>query len=83
MIGAALDPARHPFDPAHEGHHDLSAQDRCSYSDGGIAPGTSDHITGGVLTVYRSHVDMVRNRGPVTTYGVNDMVLVSWGTVDR
>jgi hypothetical protein len=45
------------------------------YSDGGIAPGTPDQITGGVFTVHGAHVDMVRNRGPVVTYGVNDMVL--------
>ena len=45
------------------------------YSDGGIAPGTPDQITGGVFTVYGAHVDVVRNRGPVVTYGVNDMVL--------
>lgn len=53
------------------------------YSDGGIAPGTPDQITGGVFTVYGAHVDMVRNRGPVVTYGVNDMVLDNWGFVDR
>lgn len=53
------------------------------YSDGGIAPGTPDQITGGVFTVYGAHVDLVRNRGPVTTYGVNDMVLDNWGVVDR
>jgi len=53
------------------------------YSDGGIAPGTPDQITGGVFTVYGAHVDVVRNRGPVTTYGVNDMVLDNWGVVDR
>ena len=53
------------------------------YSDGGIAPGTPDQITGGVFTVYGAHVDTVRNRGPVTTYGVNDMVLDNWGVVDR
>ncbi|HKW54287.1 MAG TPA: hypothetical protein VJO12_11390 [Stellaceae bacterium] len=53
------------------------------YSDGGIAPGTPDQITGGVFTVYGSHVDVVRNRGPVVTYGVNDMVLDNWGVVDR
>jgi hypothetical protein len=53
------------------------------YSDGGIAPGTPDHITGGVFTVYGAHVDVVRNRGPVVTYGVNDMVLDHWGVVDR
>lgn len=25
----------------------------------------------------------MRNRGPVVTYGVNDMVLDNWGNVDR
>jgi hypothetical protein len=53
------------------------------YSDGGIAPGTPDQITGGVFTVYGAHVDVVRNLGPVVTYGVNDMVLDNWGVVDR
>jgi hypothetical protein len=53
------------------------------YSDGGIAAGTPDQITGGVFTVYGAHVDVVRNRGPVVTYGVNDMVLDNWGVVDR
>jgi hypothetical protein len=53
------------------------------YSDGKIAPGTPDQITGGVFTVYGAHVDVVRNRGPVVTYGVNDMVLDNWGVVDR
>jgi hypothetical protein len=53
------------------------------YSDGGIAPGTPDEITRGVFTVYGAHVDVVRNRGPVVTYGVNDMVLDNWGVVDR
>lgn len=53
------------------------------YSDGGIAKGTPDRITGGVFTVYGAFVDSVRNTGPVTTYGPNDMVLDNWGTVDR
>ena len=53
------------------------------YSDGRIAPGTPDQITGGVFTVHGAHVDLVRNRGPVVTYGVNDMVLDNWGVVDR
>ena len=53
------------------------------YSDGGIAPGTADQITGGVFTVHGAYVDVVRNRGPVVTYGVNDMVLDNWGMVDR
>jgi hypothetical protein len=53
------------------------------YSDGGIAPGTPDQIIGGVFTVYGAHVDSVHNRGPVVTYGVNDMVLDNWGMVDH
>lgn len=53
------------------------------YSDGTITPGTPDQITGGVFTVYGAYVDLVRNRGPVVTYGVNDMVLDNWGVVDR
>jgi hypothetical protein len=52
------------------------------YSDGGIVAGTPDQITGGVFTVFNTHVDEVRNRGPVVTYGVNDMVLDNWGHVD-
>ena len=53
------------------------------YSDGKIAPGTPDQISGGVFTVHGAYVDAVRNRGPVVTYGVNDMVLDNWGVVDR
>lgn len=53
------------------------------YSDGKIAPGTPDAITGGVFTVFSAFVDVVRNLGPVVTFGVNDMVLDNWGTVDR
>jgi hypothetical protein len=53
------------------------------FSDGGIAPGTPDRISGGVFTVHGAFVDHVRNRGPVTTYGANDMVLDNWGVVDR
>lgn len=53
------------------------------YSDGGIAPGTPDRITGGVFTVYGAFVENVHNHGPVTTYGPNDMVLDNWGTVDH
>jgi hypothetical protein len=53
------------------------------HSDGGIAPGTPDRISGGVFTVHGAWVDFVRNVGPVTTYGANDMVLDNWGTVER
>jgi hypothetical protein len=53
------------------------------YSNGMIPPGTADQITGGVFTVYGAEVDIVRNTGPVTTYGSNDMALDNWGMVDR
>ena len=53
------------------------------FSDGGIAPGTPDRITGGVFVVHGAYVDLVRTCGLVTTYGPNDMVLDNWGTVDR
>jgi hypothetical protein len=53
------------------------------YSTGGIKAGTPDRITGGVFIVYGAFVDVVRNLGPVTTYGANDMVLDNWGMVDR
>jgi hypothetical protein len=53
------------------------------YSDGGIPAGTPDCISGGVFVVYGAYADLVRNRGPVTTYGPNDMVLDNWGMVDR
>ena len=52
------------------------------FTDGGLADGTSDTITGGVFVGYGAHVDQTSNRGPVTTYGVNDMVLDNWGAVD-
>ncbi|MFE7131249.1 hypothetical protein ACFVIM_10350 [Streptomyces sp. NPDC057638] len=50
------------------------------FSDGGIPAGTPDQITGGVFVVYASFGEVV-NEGPVTTYGVNDMVLDLWGEV--
>lgn len=51
------------------------------YSNGMIAAGTPDLITGGVFTVYGVYARQVINEGPVVTYGVNDMVLDNWGTV--
>jgi hypothetical protein len=53
------------------------------YCDGGIIAGTPDCIAGGVFVVFGAFADNVHNRGPVTTYGANDMVLDNWGTVDR
>ena len=49
------------------------------HSDGGIAPGTPDKITGGVFVLGNADVQRVENNGPVTTYGPNDMVLDLWG----
>jgi hypothetical protein len=51
------------------------------HSDGGIAPGTADVISGGVFVVGGAIVDDVDNLGTTTTYGQNDMVLDNWGTV--
>jgi hypothetical protein len=51
-------------------------------TDGGIAEGSHDLISGGVFVIYGAHVRQVINNGPVTTYGVNDMVLDNWGVVD-
>jgi hypothetical protein len=53
------------------------------YSDGGIEPGTAGLISGGVFVVHGASVEMVVNRGPVVTYGANDMALDNWGIVDR
>jgi len=53
------------------------------YSDGRIEPGTAGLISGGVFVVHGASVDIVVNRGPVITYGANDMALDNWGIVDR
>jgi hypothetical protein len=53
------------------------------YCDGRIEPGTAGLISAGVFVVHGASVDIVVNRGPVTTYGVNDMALDNWGIVDR
>jgi len=52
-------------------------------SDGGVAPGIADRISAGVFVLSGAFVERVRNRGPVTTHGANDMVLDNWGSVDR
>jgi hypothetical protein len=53
------------------------------YNDGRIKPGTPDQITGGVFVLEGATADLVENRGPVTTFGANDMALDNWGEVDR
>ena len=51
------------------------------HTDGGIAAGTPDLISGGVFVISGAEVDQVLNHAPVTTYGQNDMVLDNWGRV--
>ena len=51
------------------------------HTDGGIAAGTADLISGGVFVISGAVVETVTNRGPVTTLGQNDMVLDNWGDV--
>ncbi|WP_428395778.1 hypothetical protein [Lichenicoccus sp.] len=53
------------------------------HSHGGITAGTADRIAGGVFVVSGTHAHVVHNRGSVTTYGPNDMVLDNWGSVDN
>ncbi len=53
------------------------------FSDGGIAPGTPDLISGGVFMISGAHAREVVNLGTTTTYGQNDMVLDNWGAVDH
>lgn len=53
------------------------------HSTGMLPYGAADIITGGVFVVYGVHVKRVEHFGEVVTYGVNDMVLDTWGTVDQ
>ena len=50
----------------------------------GLLPfGTADFITGGVFVLYGCTVRELVNKAPCRTYGVNDMVLDNWGTVEN
>jgi hypothetical protein len=53
------------------------------FTDGGITPGTPDLISGGVFVQAGTVVSRVRNEGPVTTHGANDMALDNWGRVEE
>jgi hypothetical protein len=53
------------------------------HSHGLLAEGTADIITGGVFINYGVTATEVVNTGEVETYGVNDMVLDNWGTVEN
>ena len=53
------------------------------YSCGMLPYGTADIITGGVFIVYGVKAKQVEHFGEVVTYGVNDMVLDTWGEVEH
>jgi hypothetical protein len=52
------------------------------YSNGMLPYGTADMITAGVFIVYGVKASAVIHNGEIVTYGVNDMVLDTWGAVD-
>ncbi len=52
------------------------------YSNGMLPYGTADMITAGVFVVYGVKARRVEHFGEIVTYGVNDMVLDAWGSVD-
>ena len=53
------------------------------YSTGMLPYGTADIITAAIFIVYGVHAERVEHFGEIVTYGVNDMVLDTWGTVDQ
>lgn len=53
------------------------------YSCGMLPYGTADIITAGVFIVYGVQAKQVEHFGEVVTYGVNDMVLDTWGAVEE
>ncbi len=82
VLGSGIFVSGAGFDAGGELH--VSAlQTGAIYSTGRLPAGTPDVITGGVFTVHGARVRQVQNSGPVVTYGVNDMALDNWGTVDR
>lgn len=53
------------------------------YSNGMLPYGTADIITAGIFIVYGVRAKQVEHFGEIVTYGVNDMVLDTWGTVEN
>ncbi len=53
------------------------------YSSGLLPQGVATLITGGMFIVFGTHVKKLVQHGETVTYGVNDMVLDTWGTVDE
>lgn len=52
------------------------------YSNGMIPFGQPTLITAGVFIISGAHAKKIDSVGPITTYGVNDMVIDVWGEVD-
>jgi hypothetical protein len=53
------------------------------YSHGMLPYGTADIITAAVFIVYGVEAETVEHHGELVTYGVNDMVLDTWGKVEK
>jgi hypothetical protein len=68
----------------HGGRTEISTlHTKAVYSNGKIPLGVADYITAGVFVLYGAHAKEVITDGEVITYGVNDMVLDVWGSVDN
>lgn len=81
-IPADADPGTAPAPTAPGGSIELVTLTTVEiHADGGIAKGTPDRISGGVFIGAGVDAYAVVNHGPVSTYGVNDMVLDNWGRV--
>lgn len=52
------------------------------HATGAIPFGVANIITAGVFIVYGAHAKRIVHKGTTATYGVNDMVLDAWGSVD-
>lgn len=53
------------------------------YSNGMLPYGQPDMITAGVFIVNGTKIKNIIHHGAITTYGVNDMVLDTWGYVEK
>nr|WP_068893393.1 hypothetical protein [Pedobacter panaciterrae] len=53
------------------------------FSNGMLPYGQPDMITAGVFIVNGTKVENITHHGSITTYGVNDMVLDTWGYVKK
>lgn len=60
-----------------------SISTRAIYSNGMIPYGVANIISAGVFVVYGAFVKQLTHQEEVVTYGVNDMVLDTWGSVDE